>query len=133
MSMLDIRIALETRLNTMTPSLSTAWENDKFTPAVGTPYQRVYALPASTDNPTFGDTQSLESGIMQVSLCYPELKGSGAAITRAELIRDQFTRGLTLTSGSITVRIQNTPSISPARQEPGLYIIDVSIPYFAYT
>jgi hypothetical protein len=90
-------------------------------------------LPATTENPTFGDTQALESGIFQVTLCYPELKGSKDALTRAGLIRSQFTRGLTLTSGSETVRIKNTASISPARQEPGLYIVDISIPYFVYS
>lgn len=133
MSMLDIGIALDTQLNAMTPALATAWENTEYEPVTGTPYQRVYLLPATTANPTYGDTQALESGIFQVSLCYPELEGSGDALARAELIRAQFTRGLTLTSGGITVRIKNTPSISPARQEPGLYIIDVSVPYFAYT
>ena len=133
MSMLDIGIALDTQLNAMAPALATAWENSEYDPVTGTPYQRVYLLPASSENPTFGDTQTRESGIFQITLCYPELKGSAATLARAELIRAQFTRGLTLTSGGVTVRISNTPSIAPARYETGLYIIDVSVPYFAYT
>jgi len=131
-SAVDIPAALEVRLNAISPALATHWENDSFEPVNGTPYQRVFLLPATTENPTFGDAQAFETGIFQVTLCYPERKGSGAALARAELIRDQFARGLTLSSGGVSVKISGKASISPGRYEPGLYLIDVSIPYFAY-
>lgn len=132
MSMSNLAIALEKRLDAMAPALATAWENDGYEPVVGTPYQRAYLLPAATENPTYGDNTSFESGIFQITLCYPEREGAAAAYARAELIRAQFTRGLSLTESSAVVRIKRTPSISPARNEPGLYLIDVSVPYFAY-
>ena len=56
MSVVAIRAALEARLNAMTPTLDTAWENTTFVPKEGTPYQRVYLLPAIPENPTSGNT-----------------------------------------------------------------------------
>ena len=83
MSMVDVRNALEARLDAMSPALATAWENAEYKPVTGTPYQRVHMIPFPTDNPTLGDTQAMDSGILQVTLCYPELKGSKAALDRA--------------------------------------------------
>ena len=44
MSIVAIRTALETKLNTITPALSTAWENVLFTPVAGTAYHQVNLL-----------------------------------------------------------------------------------------
>lgn len=130
MSYALIRQALETRLNAMTPSLPAAWENVSFN-QVATGYQRVTILPGKTQNPTFGDTLKRETGIMQVSLCYPIGTGSAAALARAEAVRAWFYRGLSLTVSGVTVIIGGTPSIAPAINEPGFYVVPVSIPYFS--
>ena len=132
MSAVDIGAAFEVRLAAMVGAIATAYENDTYEPTEGTPYQRVFLIPTDTVNPTFGDNQAREEGIFHVTLCYPEKKGSGAALTQAELVRGQFTRGLTLTSGTVSARVKNTPYIAPARYEDGLYLLDISIPYFAY-
>lgn len=129
MSYAAIRTALESRLNAMTPSLATAWENATFTPP-STAYQRINLLPAETENPEFGRMKR-ERGIFQVMLCYPANTGPKDAIARAELIRAQFARKTSMVSGSVTVQITKTPSIAPAIYEPGLYVIPVSIPYQA--
>jgi hypothetical protein len=115
----------------MSPALATAWENVSFT-TVATGYQRVNILPSETRNPTFGGGMVMESGIMQVSLCYPVGNGSATAAARAELLRAWFYRGLSLTSGAVTVIIGKTPSIAPAQFEPGLYVIPVSIHFYSY-
>ena len=47
MSLISIRSALEVALNAMTPSVSTAPENAPFTPVAGTPYQKLYLMPAA--------------------------------------------------------------------------------------
>ena len=95
-------------------------------------FQRVNLLPANTANPTFGNGVAMESGILQVSLCYPENTGPSAAMTRAELLRAWFPRGQSMTIGSVTVTISKKPSIGPAQYEPGLYVVPVSIQFFAY-
>ena len=101
MSISSVRIALETKLATITPALSTAYENVPFTPVTGTPYQRAYLMPATPANPTMGDGYYREQGIFQVSLFYPLQAGPKTAADRAELIRAAFKRGTTLTTGGI--------------------------------
>jgi len=131
MSITAIRAALETRLGTMSPALSTAYQNVAFMPVTGTAYQAVYLLPATVENPTLGDGFYRERGLMQVSLMYPMNAGPATAEARASAIKAHFPRGLQLTSGSVTTRIDRTPSISPPRPDGDRWRVDVSIPYFA--
>lgn len=126
-----IRAALESKLNAISPAVSTAWENVPFEPAIGQMYQRAFMLPAGADNTTFGNTLRRESGIFQVSVCAPLGNGSYDAITRAEVIRNWFYRGLTLTQSGVLVRILRTASIAPAITEEANYVVPVSIPYFS--
>ena len=127
----SIRAALETRLNSIASPLPTAWENVPFTQPI-TAFQRAYILPANSATPSFGDNLSMESGLLKISLCYPEGTGPAAALARALSIRAWFPRGLSVTSGGITVRISSKPSIAPALYEPGLYVVPVTIPFFCY-
>lgn len=130
MSSLAIRAALETALAAMSPALATAWENTPYTPVAGTPYQRVYLLMAEPDQPEIG-RMTQERGFLQVSLAYPLGAGPSAAQTRAELIRDTFYRGRSLTASGITVTIEKTPEISPAMIEPDRYVVPVRIRFFS--
>lgn len=129
MSIVSIRAALETRLNSMSPALSTAWEGMPFTPVTGTPYQQVNLLLNDSENPTMGDAMYRQSGFLQVLLCYPPGTGAKAASTRAEAVRSHFPRGLGLSSGGINVLIDLTPSIAPAIIDGDRYRIPVTI-YF---
>lgn len=131
MSIVSIRAALETKLNTITPAISTAWENHPFTPVDGVPYQRVYLMPATPSNPTMGDGYYREQGIFQVSLFYPLQTGAAAAAARAELIRSAFKRGVSMTSGGVTVQIGNTPEISQGRVDGDRFHVPVRIFWFA--
>jgi hypothetical protein len=130
MSIVNIRAALETRLNAMSPSLATAWEGVPYTPVTGTPYQQVNLLLAETENPTFGDAMYRVTGFLQVLLCYPPGTGPKAASARAELVRDQFRRGLGLSSGGTDVLIDKTPTIAPAIIDGDRYRVPVTI-YFS--
>ena len=130
MALVEIRTALETKLNALTPTLATAWESVPFTPVVGTAYQQVNLMIADTLNPTLGGTHYRIKGFMQVLLCYPPNAGAKTASTRADLLVNHFKRGTSLTSGGITVIIDKTPSIAPALIDGVLYKIPVSI-YFS--
>lgn len=131
MSAKAIRAALEAQLNAMTPALTTVWENSTGTPTSGTPYQRTNLLRANPDNPTIGTTHYRELGVFQVSLHYHLNAGPSPAETRAELVRTQFKRGTTLTSGGITVTIDGTPTIASGFVDGDRWVVPVSIPYWA--
>lgn len=132
MSLAAIRTALETALAEITPELSTEYENTDSTSPKSGPYQRVHLLPAEPLNNTFGDDQRQEQGIFQILLLYPTGVGAGDAIERAELIKNKFKRGTSLTSGGVTVHISHTPSIHSGIPDDDRYVIPVRIRYYAY-
>jgi hypothetical protein len=130
MSIVNIRAALETRLNAISPSIATAWESVPYTPVTGTPYQQINLAVSDTQNPTLGDGMYRVIGFLQVLLCYPPGTGPKAASARAELVRNQFQRGLGLSSGGTDVLIDRTPTIAPAIIDGDRYRLPVTI-YFS--
>ena len=130
MSALSIRNALQTALAGISPALSTAWENQAFTPTTGTAYQIVHVLLAEPDNQTVG-SEHQELGFMQIRLMYPPQVGPGDALTRAQLIRTTFYRGATFSSGGINVIISRTPEIMPGTVEDGRYQVVVKVRFYA--
>ena len=132
MSQVKIRNALETALNGMPPSLLTAWENMAF-PSVPTttPFQRVFLLFATPDDPVLGAAIHTERGIFQLNLAYPLQSGDGAARTRAELVKTVFYRGATFTSGGITVIIDRTPEVSGGYVDNDHWVVPVKIRFYA--
>lgn len=116
----------------MTPAIVTAWENVPFTPPAATvPYQMAHVLFAQPDNLVYG-SEYREQGIFQVRLMYPINAGSGAALARAELLRQQFSRGTTLTASGTTVHISGTPEIAPGAVEENRYAVIVRIRFYAH-
>ena len=130
MSAVLIRQALEVGLAGMT-ALQTAYENAKFTPVSGVPYQRVTLLLAQPANPEIGSSYT-EQGFMQVDLCYPLDNGSRAAAARAGLIRTTFYRGAPFTASGVTVTISKTPEIMPGRVEADRWVVPVRIPFHSH-
>lgn len=131
MSLVLVRSALEVALAAMSPALSTAYENAPFSPAIGTPYQRVFLLAAEPANPEMG-RKVTEQGILQVSLAYPLEAGPAAATARAELIRATFYRGATFTASGVSVTIERTPEIAPGRVEEDRWVVPVRIRFFSH-
>ena len=131
-SLKSIKAALEARLVAIASPLPTQWENVVFAPPTdGGAYQAADLLPASPDNPTLGDGFYREQGLLQVTLSYPLNGGSGPAYAKAETIRDWFPRGLTVSSGGITVRIDRTPAIGPKRVVQDRFTLPISVRYYA--
>jgi len=130
MSLVTIRTLLENKLNTITPSLSTAWENVPFTPINGTPYQRVNMMVSDVNNPTINDKMFQVKGFLQVVLSYPTGTATKTAYTRADLLEETFYYGLQLVSGGVKVRIDKTPDIAPAIINGDRYELPVTI-YFS--
>ncbi len=126
-----IRAMLESRLNTLSPALATAWENVPYTPVAGTAYQAAYLLTATPENPTMGDEFYRERGIFQITLFYPLQAGTATAAARAESIRTLFKRGTSITSGGITVIIETTPEIAQGRVDGDRWALPIKIRWFA--
>ncbi len=131
MSIIQIRSALENHLATMSGSIATAYENARYEPVAGTPFQKVNLLPALVDNPSIGAALYRELGIFQVSLYYPVNAGATDCATMAENIRTRFARGTTITKDSVTVMIDSTPSISSGMIDGDRWVVAVSINYTA--
>lgn len=121
---------MESALNSISPALDTAWENDTYKPTTGTPYQEVSILFAAPENVEYGAGYR-ESGYMQVMLKYPLKKGSKDATDRAELIRTTFKRGNSFTHGGVATIVSNTPEIGPGGVEDGRFVIPVRVRFFA--
>lgn len=132
MSDKSIRAALEIRLAAMSPALATAFENQGYKPVNGTPYQRVHLLTAEPENEEAGGSPFRRlHGLFQITLFYPQSEGPGNAATRAEAIRSQFPRGLSLTSGGVVVTVEKTPYVMAGFNEEGRYVLPVRVPYYA--
>ena len=126
------KAALEARVVAIASPLPTRWENVVFVPPTdGSAFQHVDIISAPPDNPTLGDGFYRELGLMQVTLSYPLGNGSGACYAKAEAIRAWFPRGLTLTSGGITVHIQRTPAIGPKLPSTDRFVLPVTVRWCA--
>jgi len=130
MSRPQIRIALEQRLNQMSPAIDTAWENKTFKPRSDQPYQRVHLLPATPEGPEMSSFVR-EIGLFQITLMYPGDGGPGEAEARAELIRLHFPKGLGLTVGGITTTISGSMQKLRGDNDGDRWALPVRIPYFA--
>ncbi len=131
MSLINVKRALERHLNTMTPSISTAYEGESFTPVAGTPYQRVQIVPRRVENPVFGSSYHRMIGDFQVFLAYPMNKGTGSVLQRAEEIKSHFSRGLFFLENNTRIHILSTPEIMGTIVSQDRIIVPVIIEYTA--
>lgn len=109
----------------------TAWEGVAFDPVAGVPHQQVTLLPATPDNPTFGDGHYREIGFIQVTLFYPRGFGTLGIMTRAELIKSTFPRGSSFSSNGVVVHIPRTPVILSSGVQDESLVAIVKIQYYA--
>lgn len=129
-----IRKLLQDHLASMPGNLATAWENKAFVvPAPDVPYQVVHLLAAPTSNPTLQETLNHDRGILQVMLRYPPAMGTQPAELQAKRIQERFPALLTLTNGTITVRVRGKPVIAPAIAGSDRYAVPVSIRYECFS
>lgn len=131
MSLPQIRAALETALDAMTPALATAWPNVAFTPPSGEPYQEAALLMADPSNDEYG-AGAIKQGVLQVTLCYPFGQGSGDIDARAQAIETAFKRGNSFTSGSTTLTISRTANVMPGYRDGAYWRVPVQVRFHTY-
>jgi hypothetical protein len=111
MAIIEIKRAAERKLQALTPSIPTAWESVSFEPPVGL-YQRVQFTIQTPDDPVLGTGFHRERLQMQVFVIGASNKGTSEVITRAELIREHFKKGLVLQEGNIKIHVLRTPQVT---------------------
>ena len=128
-----IRMALENKLNTITPLIATHWENTSYVPISGTPYQSVNMIYGNTEDMAITNDLRKDQGIMQVTLLYPTLNGTKSVEDRAKLISSTFSNALKLYDDDDEVRISKTPDIKIMGSIADRFIIIVSIYWKSYS
>lgn len=111
MAIIEIKRAAERHLNNLTPSVPTAWEGVSFTPTEIL-YQRVQFNIRPPTDPVLGTGFHREQMTMQVFVVGPINKGTAEIINRAELIRNHFSKGLTMLEDGIRIHVLNTPQVT---------------------
>lgn len=127
----NARAALDARLEAL-QSTDVAWENTIYKPQEGVGYLRTFLLPAEPRQATVG-TSGLDrvAGIYQIDVCEPKDAGNGPLLRKADQVVAQFTRGLNLTNGPVTLTISRSWP-GPAFQRDSFYVIPVSVTWYSY-
>lgn len=126
MSIIDIQKTLLTELNSITPTIDTAYANYEFIPTTGVPYQVISFLYSRPIN--YIQRGYIQQGFMQVDLMYPTMLGAGGGLARAELLRSKFKSGDVYSSIQITA----TPEIKIIGNEDDRFKITVFVNFSKY-
>ena len=131
---LDISAALDGNLNSMAGKPDIAWENVKYTPAVGTIYVRPTLIPGDTTQASLGTSGTDESiGIYQVDVFTEAGQGKNEAVVMADKIANRFKRGTVMTYNGVNVRVISVSRQVGFNDAGGYYMIPVEINYISFT
>lgn len=130
--MIEIQNAFSIKLNSIIPTIATAYENVPFTPTNNVPYQELSILPSYNDSEYINDKQYISYGLVQITLKYPTTKGSKDILDRVKLYMNNFVRGDTLTNGGISIKIRSTPVAVNLGTIGDRYVYAISINYKAF-
>lgn len=130
--MLKIRQALESAVSSVTPAISTRYENVAFTPTVGVPYQELYLLPSINAHLNIDNADFESLGVFQINLRYPSGTGAKNATDRAELYVSAFKVGSKFVKDDIEVISTSTPRLTILGVDGDRYTVAVSITYKSY-
>lgn len=112
MAIVEIKRAAERHLNTLTPALPTGWEGVSFNPPTNQLYQRVQFIPQAPDDPVLGTGFHRERITMQIFVVGMINKGTSEVLSRAEVLRNRFKKGLVLVENDVRIHVLRTPQIS---------------------
>lgn len=128
----DIATALLERALTIPGGLPLAQPNINYAPVLGLPFNRLALFGIPPVN-TFIDQGERLEGFMQVSCFRPVGEGIIQGKLAADQVVDHFPRGLSLTSGATTIRIQQRPAVAAAIAETDWLQIPVTISWVTFT
>lgn len=111
--------------------IDTAFENTQFEPTDGKPWQQVWLMMGTVENPIMTPGFHRETGYLQITLNYPSGKGAKDAEARAGVIIAAFPRGRSFGAAKISLIVSPSPYASPGRADGNRWAIPVKIPFFA--
>ena len=132
----EIRQALVDRLwaaspGAAVPVTSVSWENEAFTPTVGTRWYRATFLPGMSEAAAIGTASANRHiGLFQIDVIEPKDSGDMTGQTEAERIIACYKRGTVIAYNSVNVRCERAYRL-PANQEESFYVIPVIVEYRA--
>lgn len=135
MSELDVRLAFNARYAALvTTTIDTVDENQRFKPTdPSRTYEQLTLVPGDPQAAALGaGAATWRVGFFSILLYLPVGQGASAAAQRANAIIARFNRGLTLTSGSVTVKLIDPVRVKAGRPEADRYVVPVQIPYQAF-
>lgn len=127
-----IRTAFQSYLNTITPTIATAYEGGNYTPVSGTPYQEVYILPADNVNDTIDEKSYFASGIFQINLRYPFGVGVKDIESRIELYMQNFYFNQKITKDDLDIYLTSTPRYTNLGKDGDRIVYSFYVNYRAY-
>lgn len=126
---LEAQVALEKHLAAMPSAPPISFENENYTPTLGTLWLRATNLPSGAEAVGIANNDSIRgAGIFQIDVFAPLEQGIGPALTVADAIAEHFSRGGRLVQGDSIVT-RGVPTIEPARTGEAWLIVSVLIPY----
>jgi len=122
------RKLLETELSSISQNIITIWENTNRDTSSTDNFQIVNFIPIAPKD--FGGGGGFrEEGIFQILLKFNFGDGMKNILTRAEIIRDTFYRGLKLEDEDDEVLIVKTPEIHTTYKDFNKIVLPISINY----
>lgn len=128
-TLIDIQLALDSKLSTLSPAVSTAWPNTKYKPTENTSFLRPTLLSTRQPGETLSGGQ-YHKGIYQIDIFVPLEKGVSALLTIEDNLYTLF-RKTTLTKNSTVVWIKSV-NRGPTQRDDAWYhgIIEVEFTCF---
>lgn len=128
----DIRIALETTLNSIPDVPDIAWENVSYSPTTGVPYIKPRLIPISREPAVRGlNPQMLYKGTFYIECYSTEGNGPSSADALANKIIDAFDATTDVSYGDTIVSIQYADRTQGVLDGP-FYMIPVHIGWYLY-
>lgn len=129
-SFLNIQTALENKLATSVAGLPIAAENTKYVPTLGTAWCRSNIVANTTQLVHLDSLYQEITGIYQIDLFYPINKGSGPALTKADVICSAFKATSYLTKNNDKIYIKNINRRPAVKIEDAWYMVAIEVNFF---
>ena len=132
MSLAGIQSAIVTRYQSGSFGLTTFYPGKEYDPTADTAHARLWFIPSANDPSSMGGTGLDKiSGVAQIDLMYPEGKGIGDALEKADSVASHFQRGRSQVYSGTTVVFNGATVLQP-RNEGGWLKVPVSIGWYSH-
>ena len=132
MSLAAIQSAIVERYKDGAFELETFWPGVNYEPVANKAHARVWFVPSGNDAASLGGTgMDRISGIAQIDLMYPEGKGIGAALEKADAVAAIFERGQSQAYGTTTAVFTGATVLQP-RNEGGWLRVPISVGWYSH-